>query len=69
VGCIVVADIVSCDHGKVMRLYVGATCGYCQFVIFPYYGLVIGGGGFTKKGGRVVCVRSASICGPRWRRA
>jgi hypothetical protein len=30
VGCIV-ADIVSCDHAKVMRLYVGATCGYCQY--------------------------------------
>jgi hypothetical protein len=31
VGCIVVADIMSCGHAKVMRLYVGATCGYCQY--------------------------------------
>jgi hypothetical protein len=57
VGCIVLTDIVSCDHAKVMRLYVGAMCGYCQYcdvsILWSSDG---GGGGLCYEKWRACCV-------------
>jgi hypothetical protein len=54
VGCIVVEDFVSCDHAEVARLYVGATCGYCQYCDISILWSSDGGVCY-ENGGGVVC--------------
>jgi hypothetical protein len=54
VVCIVVADIVSCDLAKVICLYVGAMCGYCQYCDISI--LWSRDGVYVMKNGGVLCV-------------